>query len=123
MVARKCAQQNLESHHFDMQETLKVLNMECEAALLNVKNKKEKEKGRGKDAAQGGRSVMEGANSVFVGTELSQFSAQKSQAEGFLKNSQDRAQDTRGFLASMRERAMKSRAEQMEIAKKGNEGA
>ena len=66
---------------------------------------------------------MEGANSVFVGTELSQFSAQKSQAEGFLKNSQDRAQDTRGFLASMRERAMKSRAEQMEIAKKGNEGA
>jgi hypothetical protein len=125
VVARKCAQQNLDSQPTDMQETVKSLNMECEAALLHIQRRNGREKGCEKQkpdaVARGGKDGMdgmEGANTVFVGTALSRLSAQKSEANVFLKNSQVRAQESRGFLASIREKAMRSRAEKMEQAKK-----
>ena len=95
VVARKCAQQNLDSHYIDMQETVKSLNMECEAALSRVKNRKESNKRYEKmkeeeeevevKLVKGGRSVLEDGKTIFTGTELSRVDAQKSEVKHFLR--------------------------------------
>ena len=62
-----------------------------------------------------------GTKSVFPDSELSHISEQKSVVEGYLQESKCRAEQTRDFLLTMREKAMKSR-DQMMAAAKENQG-